>query len=85
MPLRAIGQPALPERPKIPNPGEKCGLASSQSLHSASRVSLLPTAERPAFPTGTNISHYLDGVAKCGSREVEIRIAYIAAGGYRHS
>ncbi len=26
MPLRAIGQPALPERPKIPNPGEKCGL-----------------------------------------------------------
>jgi len=27
MPLRAIGQSALPERPKIPNPGEKCGLA----------------------------------------------------------
>ena len=26
MPLRAIDQPALPAWPKIPNPGEKCGL-----------------------------------------------------------
>ncbi len=26
MPLRASGQSALPERPKIPNPGEKSGL-----------------------------------------------------------
>ncbi len=25
-PLRTIGQSALPERPKIPNPGEKSGL-----------------------------------------------------------
>ncbi|MDJ0890219.1 MAG: hypothetical protein QNK18_03335, partial [Gammaproteobacteria bacterium] len=28
MPLRATGQSALPERPKIPNPGEKSGLAN---------------------------------------------------------
>ncbi len=37
MPLRAIGQSALPERPKIPNPGEKSGLVPgrqhSQALH----------------------------------------------------
>ena len=29
MPLRPIIQPALPACPKIPDPGEKCGLAES--------------------------------------------------------
>ncbi len=29
MPLRATGQSALPERPKIPNPGEKSGLGNA--------------------------------------------------------
>ncbi len=40
MPLRATGQSALPERPKIPNPGKKSGLGSCTRARPKSVIAL---------------------------------------------
>ena len=41
MPLRTIGQSALPDRPKIPNPGEKSGLVPVRMGSGSSMVRVL--------------------------------------------
>ena len=42
MPLRAIGQPALPDCPKTRNPGEKCGLKVRNKMEEFPRIKRLP-------------------------------------------